>query len=388
MNVRCRPASLALAVLLVFAAGAGAGADERSSRSGGPIDWSKVEGIDPHRPDVLDFLDADLAAHVRRGEEAHAQGRYEEAARLYLYALRHRTNSPRLLYNLACAFGRLGEGRLAVRALEAAVETGFVDFETLRSDKDFEPLRNNPRFVAARDRLLSRESQIGRPIYVQARQMVRARLHLPADFDSARSYPLVIGLHGNGGNCEEFARIWTMLDNPQIVFVAPESPYAYPPAPETPRIAYTWGLPTRDEALWESADPLVADNMRSVVEEIGKTHRISGAYLLGHSQGAAFAYLAAIKHPDLFKGVIALAGVFPEEQITAEQNAGASKKVRIFIGHGRQDPAIAFATGVRTRDLLTGLGYEVTFAEFQGGHNIDAGVLRRAIAWTTKGTGP
>lgn len=376
------PACFTISLLLALVATAGA--EEPASQPRGLIDWSRAEGIDPHRADVLDFLDTDLAAYVRLGEEAHRRGRYEDAARLYLYVLRHRNNSPRLLYNLACAYGRLGEGRLAARALDAAVDAGFTEFETLRNDKDFERLRGDAFFGAARDRALARESLIGQPILLEARGMVRARLHLPPDFDPSKSYPLVIGLHGNGSNCEEFAPIWGMLEKPQILFVAPESPYAYPPTLDTRRIGYTWGLPTRDKALWESVDPLVADNMKQIVEEMGEKYKISGAYLLGHSQGAAFAYLAAVRHPDLFKGVIALAGIFPEEQITAEENARASKKVRLFIGHGKQDPAVAFADGIKYRDLLVRLGYDVTFAEFQGGHHVDPATLRQAVAWIAK----
>ena len=135
----------------------------------------------------------------------------------------------------------------------------------------------------------------------------------------------------------------------------------------------------------EGIDPHRADVLDFLDTDLAAYVRLGEeAHRRGRYEDAAFAYLAAVRHPDLFKGVIALAGIFPEEQITAEENARASKKVRLFIGHGKQDPAVAFADGIKYRDLLVRLGYDVTFAEFQGGHHVDPATLRQAVAWIAK----
>lgn len=45
------------------------------------------------------------------------------------------------LYNLACAYCALGQRDAALASLEGAIETGFKDFDALRSDPDLAPLR-------------------------------------------------------------------------------------------------------------------------------------------------------------------------------------------------------------------------------------------------------
>jgi phospholipase/carboxylesterase len=247
-------------------------------------------------------------------------------------------------------------------------------------------MRGDFFFAAARDRVLAREASIGRPFYVEARQLLAGRLHLPRNYRSGKAYPLVVGLHGRGATCEDFARIWSVLDNPQFIFLSLESPYAYAPGVETHKPAFTWGLPTRDKALWALADPLVSDNLKRAVETVSKQHRIAGVYILGHSQGAAFAYLAALRYPELFKGVMAFAGVFPSEQISAEENAKARGKVRVFMAHGTRDQAVPLAEELKCKEILVRLGYAVTFFQFDGDHGISIDALKRAVEWMEKGT--
>lgn len=347
-------------------------------------DWSRPETINPRQAGILDFLDADLVVYDQMAREAHRQGRYEDAARLYLVLLRHRDNDAIVLYNLACAYGRMGEGKLAAHALERALDCGFSDFETLAKDADFEPLRGDFFFSRARDAALAAQARLGTALYLETKQLLVARLLLPPDYQAGKAYPLVIGLHGRGGNCEDFARLWNVLDRPQFIFLSMESPYAYSPSVETRKIGTSWGLPTRDKGLSALADPLVSENLKRAAETVAAKHKVDGVYLLGHSQGVAFAYLAAIRNPDVFRGVMAFAGVLPADQFTAPEHAKAKGKVRIFMAHGRNDHAVPFADGVKSHELLRSRGYDVTFYAFDGDHALNADALRAGAQWVGK----
>jgi hypothetical protein len=45
------------------------------------------------------------------------------------------------LYNMACSYARLGQRQAALTCLEAVLESGFSDFESIRSDADLDALR-------------------------------------------------------------------------------------------------------------------------------------------------------------------------------------------------------------------------------------------------------
>ena len=347
----------------------------------GPVDWERPETIDPRGPAVLDFLDADLGAYQRRAEQAHRAGRYEEAARLYLFVLRHRTNEPRLLYNLACAYGRMGDGKRTAAALRHSFDAGFSDFTALLKDEDFKPVYGDFFFTQVFNEARSRETLGGEEILLPARMLVPARLHLPRGHGAKRASTLLIGLHGYGATCEGLAAIWGLFEDPQFIFVAPESPYPRPAGVEAAQAGTTWGFPTRDKAVWAIADPLVGENMVAVAREVARNHKVGSVYLLGHSQGGAFAAAAAIKNPDDFTGVIVLAGVFPEDLVTDRELAAAAGKVRFFISHGRRDQAVNLSEGIKFRDRLVKAGFDVTFVPHDGDHGVQRDVLRQAAGW-------
>ena len=374
--------SLLLAVLITtapaFVAGAPAGGPSEPT---GPVDWGRPETIDPRGSAVLDFLDTDLMAYRASAEQAHRAGHYEEAARLYLFVLRHRTNDPVMLYNLACAYGRMGDGKKAAAALRHALDAGFSDYALLWTDEDFKRVYGDFFFTQIFNEARSRETLGGEKILVPARMLVPARLHLPRGHDAKKASTLLIGLHGYGATCEGFAAIWGLFEDPRFIFVSPESPYPRPLGVEGGQSGYTWGLPTRDKTVMTVADPLVGENMKATAQEVARSHKVGDVYLLGHSQGGAFAAMAAIKSPDDFRGVIVLAGVFPEDLVTDRELAAAAGKVRFFISHGRRDQAVNLSEGIKFRDRLVKAGFDVTFVPHDGDHGVQRDVLRQAAGW-------
>ncbi|MCO5564090.1 hypothetical protein L7F22_017746 [Adiantum nelumboides] len=50
-------------------------------------------------------------------------------------------------YNIACCYSKLNEVEAGLSALEAAMESGFEDYKTIRSDPDLANLRASPKFT-------------------------------------------------------------------------------------------------------------------------------------------------------------------------------------------------------------------------------------------------
>jgi tetratricopeptide (TPR) repeat protein len=92
----------------------------------------------------------------RRGADraiarAFEQGEHDRAARLIEEQLASRANDHGLLYNLACAYSRLGRVEDAASALYRAVAAGFRDFARMESDADLDAIRGTVMYGAIRD---------------------------------------------------------------------------------------------------------------------------------------------------------------------------------------------------------------------------------------------
>ncbi len=83
----------------------------------------------------------------------HMAGQYERAIELHKTAAEFPRVRAVSLYNLACALAMTGRRDEALAALERAVDAGFSEAETARTDSDLDAIREDPRFDAALARI-------------------------------------------------------------------------------------------------------------------------------------------------------------------------------------------------------------------------------------------
>lgn len=102
----------------------------------------------------------------------------------------------------------------------------------------------------------------------------------------------------------------------------------------------------------------------------------------GFSDGATYAISLGLINGDLFSHVV---GFSPGFVIAGAQQG----KPRFFISHGTRDHILPFnKCGRRIATDLKAHGYDVTFREFDGDHEIPAEVAQEGLRWlTTKGEG-
>ncbi len=349
------------------------------------VDWTQPQTVDPLQPGIGDFLDIDAQTFIARGRREYQSGHLLEAASNYLTALHYNGNDAVTIYNLACCYGKLGEAELAASNLKRAINNGFSDIAQIKTDKDFDPVRENPQFKAILKQIESATSGFGDVVYIKAAKLIQCRIQLPDNFDPQREYPLLIALHGNGGNAENMIRLWQEFKAHDFIFAAPEGAYQVGPGSANRYGSYSWEIRTKDERLWRRGDPLSLAYIQEVADYLAKNFRVKGVFLLGFSQGVAYAYATAILNPQGFRGVIAFAGVLPVTDLpysllTEEQIAAASN-IPVFIAHGTGDKAIDYDLALEAKERLENFGYDVTFKSFMDGHVIDAAVLRKAEKW-------
>jgi phospholipase/carboxylesterase len=98
----------------------------------------------------------------------------------------------------------------------------------------------------------------------------------------------------------------------------------------------------------------------------------------GFSDGATYAIALGLINADLFKRVLACSPGFLIDVAT-------QGKPSFFISHGTQDNILPIERcGRRVAKDLTSRGYEVTFREFPGRHEIPGDVMREELKWVAR----
>lgn len=184
-------------------------------------------------------------------------------------------------------------------------------------------------------------------------------LYVPARYRPESLAPLVLMLHGAGGNGRgSIETLMPYADDAGMILVSPDSRLqtwdvlhgAY-----GPDIAYI------DQALRQTFDRYSVDPGRVGIE--------------GFSDGASYALSVGITNGDLFTNILAFSPGFmaPAAQVGAP---------RIFISHGTQDATLPITRcSRRIVPQLEKAGYDVTYVEFDGPHTVPPAIVRDATQW-------
>jgi predicted peptidase len=199
------------------------------------------------------------------------------------------------------------------------------------------------------------------------------RLYVPRSYDPTRATPLVVALHGYGGDQNYFfaslPTLPALLDEHGFIFVAPMgfakdgwygAPLSIPGnAPRssgapTPTPARTPEEETRYRQLSEADVLNVLDLVRA--EYNVDPDRV---YLLGHSMGGFGTWWLGQKHADRWAAIAAMSGVLPnvDYQLPRLKNV----PVHISIG-GKENPEWVAASRQQV-ETMRGLGMNVGYFE-------------------------
>lgn len=220
-----------------------------------------------------------------------------------------------------------------------------------------EPQEANDGRLTARPRANVETSANGE----RALGLDRARdaiLKLPAKATRA-PLPLVVLFHGAGQSAEwMLGRLGWASDEAGVAVLAPNS-----------RVS-TW------DALHDSFGPDVTF-VNLALERVFDTVAVDPARIAvgGFSDGATYAISLGLINGDLFSRVVAFSPGFVVEGMP-------HGTPQFFISHGTADPILPIDRC--SRRIVRGLrddGYDVTFHEFDGGHEIPGDIARAGVRW-------
>jgi phospholipase/carboxylesterase len=183
-------------------------------------------------------------------------------------------------------------------------------------------------------------------------------LFVPATFDASRPVPLVLALHGAGGDAEQMIGFLTAAaERREFLVLSPDS--------RGPTWDLMLGSYGPDAAFIDDALNMVFDRF-----DIDPT-RIA---VSGFSDGGSYALSIGITNGSLFSDVLAFSPGFMAP-------SGQDDRPRIFISHGSRDTVLPVERcGRRLAQVLEKAGYDTVYHEFDGGHVVPDAIVDQAVA--------
>ena len=199
-----------------------------------------------------------------------------------------------------------------------------------------------------------------------------ARFHTLGEATTAREAWFV--LHGYGQLARYFLRHFSGLEKERLI-VAPEAPARFYLDPEHNRVGASWM--TREDREHEILDQVVhGDALVDHVRQLcGRELPLA---ILGFSQGVATACRWSIRGHNRFVRVVLWGGSMPPApELEGMRQALAGTTVDVV--HGMQDDLVPREQADRTAARLRDAGVRYTLHQHEGGHELDALLLRQLI---------
>lgn len=182
--------------------------------------------------------------------------------------------------------------------------------------------------------------------------------YIPPGAQAGQDMPLVVLLHGAGGNGRNWDGAIKYADSLGMVLMAPDSRGA------------TWDIV---RGTFGPDVQFIDEALREVFHHANVDPALVA--LSGFSDGASYALSLGLSNGDLFTNVIAWSPGF----MLLEVPRG---RPTIYVSHGTLDPILSFDyTSQVLVPQLRGAGFEVVFEEFDGTHEITMEVAQNAFDW-------
>jgi phospholipase/carboxylesterase len=200
------------------------------------------------------------------------------------------------------------------------------------------------------------------------------RTFLPTGYEPRYPYPLLVFLHGHGGNDEQILRLAPSLSRRNYICIALRGPQRLEYRADG-RWGYTWGA---DDAT----DTLVEDYVLGAVEETRRRYHVHSEriYLAGFREGASLAYRLGLLFPERFAGVISLNGAMARRGGPLLRLPEV-RQLRVFIGHGIANAVVPLSLARNDFRLLYTAGLSVQMHTYPATHRLHLHMLRDINRW-------
>src|SRR5262245_33938287 len=136
---------------------------------------------------------------------------------------------------------------------------------------------------------------------IPASRPLPIRTFAPAGYEPRYPYPLIVFLHGEGGNEEQILRLAPRISRRNYVAIGLRGPVNLGPNRKG-SLRYSWGDP--------SQLPFIEDYILQAIRQTRLHYHIHSERIMlaGFAEGATLAYRLGLEFPDNISGIIALNG--------------------------------------------------------------------------------
>ena len=203
----------------------------------------------------------------------------------------------------------------------------------------------------------------------------------------------IIWLHGLGADGEDFVPIAEDMNLPLGVrYIFPHAPMLpvtinggcvmrawYDIAAAGPSTGLMTGIDFQQDAAGIRASQAAIEML--IAQERRRGIAAENIYLAGFSQGGAIALYTGLLHAPRLGGILALSTYLPLAQTFSHEACAASRRLPIFMAHGRDDPIVPYALGAASAKKLNELGYQLEWHEYAMPHSVCMEEVRAIEAW-------
>lgn len=226
---------------------------------------------------------------------------------------------------------------------------------------------------------------------------------VPHRYEPNYAYPLLVLLHGRGGDEQQLVRSMPTMSWRNYVGLGLRGPEPLRRDGEAVP-GYDWGDAFRHPCRrpgpsWSEPDPstVVAEVLRrgavdaidaiedAAFDAVRRTRRAlhihsERIFLVGVGEGAAVAYRLGLTHPERFAGVVAINGWLPRGFRTLSRWRSA-RRLRVLALHGLWNARAPIDQARRDADLLWSAGLPVTLQTYPTAEKVIAPMLSAADSW-------
>jgi phospholipase/carboxylesterase len=205
------------------------------------------------------------------------------------------------------------------------------------------------------------------------------RTFLPIGYEPNYPYPLLVFLHGHGGNEERVLKLAPRMSRRNYVAISLRGPHLVQ-RPNRDRPGFGW-------AADGDADGMIEDYVINAIEQTRRDYHVHSEriYLAGVCEGASIAYRLGLTFPEKLAGVIALNGNMPMPgQNRPLFRLPELRQLRVMIAHGSANSKVPVGLARRDYQALYAAGLDVRMKTYPTTHRLHPDMLRDVNRWVMR----
>ncbi len=208
---------------------------------------------------------------------------------------------------------------------------------------------------------------------VESPRPLPVRTFAPIGYEPRYPYPLIVFLHGHGGNEEQILRLAPRVSRRNFVSIGLRGPVCLGPNKKG-ALGFSWGD--------ASHLPAIEDYLLQAIQQTRLHYHIHSEriFLAGFAEGATLAYRMGLLFPERLGGVIALNGNMPREERPLLRLPDV-RSLQVFIGHGIANSVVPMSMARADHNLLYAAGLDVLMHTYATNHRMHKDMLRDMNRW-------